>query len=63
LTYAYAFGKTLLAATLSYTTVIFSSLFGVLLWDERLSPTSWAAIGLIILSGILATHFSRDGTL
>ncbi|MDP3439660.1 MAG: DMT family transporter [Azonexus sp.] len=59
MTRAYARGKTLMSAALAYSTVIFSSLFGVLLWGEVLDSSAWLAIGLIILSGIAATHFSR----
>jgi S-adenosylmethionine uptake transporter len=59
MTRAYSRGKTMMAATLAYSTVIFSSLFGMLFWGEVLGASAWAAIGLIILSGIAATHFSR----
>jgi drug/metabolite transporter (DMT)-like permease len=59
MTRAYTRGKTLMSATLAYSTVIFSSLFGVLFWGEVLEGSAWLAIGLIILSGIAATHFSR----
>jgi S-adenosylmethionine uptake transporter len=59
MTRAYSRGKTLLSAALAYSTVVFSSLFGALLWGEVLDPAAGVAIGLIILSGIAATHFSR----
>jgi drug/metabolite transporter (DMT)-like permease len=59
MTRAYTRGKTLMSAALAYSTVIFSSLFGVLFWGEVLDTAGWLAIGLIILSGIAATHFSR----
>lgn len=59
MTRAYTRGKTLMSAALAYSTVIFSSLFGVLLWGEVLDASGWFAIALIILSGIAATHFSR----
>lgn len=59
MTRAFTRGKTLMSATLAYSTVIFSSLFGMLFWGEVLAASSWLAIGLIILSGIAATHFSR----
>lgn len=59
MTRAYTRGKTLMSAALAYSTVIFSSLFGVLFWGEVLEGSAWLAIGLIILSGIAATHFSR----
>ena len=59
MTRAYSRGKTLLSAALAYSTVIFSSLFGMLFWGEVLPASAWVAIALIILSGIAATHFSR----
>ncbi len=59
MTRAYSRGKTLMAAALAYSTVIFSSLFGMLLWGETHDWTTWLAIGLIVLSGLAATHFSR----
>ena len=59
MTRAYTRGKTLMSAALAYSTVIFSSLFGALFWGEVLDASAWFAIGLIILSGIAATHFSR----
>ncbi|MCE1182144.1 MAG: DMT family transporter [Rhodocyclales bacterium] len=59
MTRAYSRGKTMMSAALAYSTVIFSSLFGMLFWDEVMDASGWFAIGLIILSGIAATHFSR----
>ena len=59
MTRAYSRGKTLMSAALAYSTVIFSSLFGMLFWGEVLPASAWAAIALIVLSGIAATHFSR----
>ena len=59
MTRAYKRGRTLMAASLAYSTVIFASLFGVLIWHEILSPASWLAISLIIASGVGATWFSR----
>ena len=59
MTRAYSRGKTLMSAALAYSTVIFSSLFGMLFWGEVLNASAWLAIGLIIASGVAATHFSR----
>jgi drug/metabolite transporter (DMT)-like permease len=59
MTRAYRFGKTIVAANLAYTTVIFSSLFGVLLWDEVLPLGAWIAIVLIIASGAAVSLASR----
>jgi len=63
MTRAFARGQTLMAAALSYSTVVFSSLSGMLLWGETLSASAWLAIGLIVLSGVAATHFSRASPL
>lgn len=59
MTRAYTRGKTLMSAALAYSTVIFSSLFGMLFWGEAMDGAAWFAVGLIVLSGIAATHFSR----
>lgn len=59
MTRAYRYGKTVVAANLSYSTVIFSSLFGVALWSEALPPSSLAAIAIIIASGVMVSLASR----
>lgn len=59
MTRAYKRGRTLMAASLAYSTVVFASLFGMLLWQETLSFGAWSAIALIVASGLAATLFSR----
>ncbi|MDE2583981.1 MAG: DMT family transporter [Betaproteobacteria bacterium] len=59
MTRAYARGRTLVAASLAYTAVVFASLFGMVFWGEVLGLSSWAAIALIVLSGMAATRVSR----
>jgi len=59
MTRAYKRGNTLVSASLAYSTVIFASLLGMLLWQEVLSLGAWLAIALIIFSGLIATWFSR----
>jgi S-adenosylmethionine uptake transporter len=59
MTRAYKRGATLVSASLAYSTVVFASLFGVMLWDEVLSWPSWLAIGLIVASGLIASAQSR----
>ena len=61
MTRAYKRGKTLVAASLAYTTVVFASLFGMFFWQETLSLHAWLAIVLIIASGLISTWFSRSG--
>lgn len=55
MTAAYKRGATLTTANLAYSTVIFSSLFGVLLWDERLPLAGWLGMALVVASGAMAT--------
>lgn len=59
MTRAYKRGKTFLSASLAYTTVVFASLFGMLIWQETLSAGAWLAIALIVASGIVSAHYSR----
>jgi drug/metabolite transporter (DMT)-like permease len=59
MTRAYKRGATLVSASLAYSTVIFASLFGMLLWDEVLPWPSWLGIGLIVASGLIASARSR----
>jgi len=59
MTRAYRFGKTMVSASLAYTTVVFSSLFGVLVWGEILPLASWLAIALIIASGVAVSFASH----
>jgi S-adenosylmethionine uptake transporter len=59
MTHAYAGTRTLMAAAVAYSTVIFASVFGIILWQEAHDAWSWLAIGLIVLSGLAATHFSQ----
>ncbi len=59
MTRAYKRGKTLMSASLAYSTVIFASLFGMVIWHETLSVGAWLAILLIVASGVAASWFSR----
>lgn len=55
MTRAWRLGHPLAVASLAYTTVVFASLFGILLWHEVLSPRSWLAIALIAASGVVTS--------
>jgi drug/metabolite transporter (DMT)-like permease len=61
MTRSYRYGKTLVSANLAYSTVIFSSLFGMLLWGEQLPASAWLAIVLIIASGVLISVAAGRG--
>lgn len=60
LTRAYRTGKTLTVASLSYATVVISSLFGILFLAEHLSASEWLAIGLIMIGGVLSTYSAQQ---
>jgi S-adenosylmethionine uptake transporter len=56
MTRAYKMGRKLVAANLSYLTVVFSSLLGALLWGDKLPLDSYVAIVVIVCSGIVASR-------
>ena len=56
MTRAYREGGTLVVGSLAYSTVVFASLLGILLWQEILPPASWLGIALIVLSGVIASR-------
>lgn len=58
MTHAYRVGKTLAVGSMAYSTIVFASLFGMLLWDETLSLSSWLGVALIVASGVLSLRLS-----
>lgn len=58
MTMAYSRGRTLATAGLTYTTVVFASLFGILIWGEVLPPLAWFGIALVIAASIATTLLS-----
>lgn len=54
LTRAYHRGRTLTVGSLAYTTVGFSALYGVLLFDERLPLLAWVGMAVVAAAGIWA---------
>jgi drug/metabolite transporter (DMT)-like permease len=62
MTRAYRVGKVLVVANLQYTGIVFSSLWGLMLWGDRFNWTVWAGIGVILASGIAATFYNTRKT-
>ncbi|MEO6422880.1 MAG: DMT family transporter [Candidatus Nitrotoga sp.] len=63
MTRAYHTGETLVAGSLSYSTVVFASIFGMILWSETLPLTGWIGMGLIIAGGVLSLKLApKDGS-
>jgi len=57
MTRAYKTGDMLVVGSLSYSTIVFASLLGMLLWGETLPPIGWAGVMLIMVGGTLSLRF------
>lgn len=53
MTRAYGKGNTLMIGSMSYSTVVFSSLLTLIVWGQTLDVLSWLAIAIIVAAGIL----------
>ena len=58
MTRAYRTGNTLVVGSMAYSTIVFASLFGVLLWDEVLPLWSWLGMAFIIAGGVLSLRLT-----
>lgn len=54
MTHAYKVGRKFMVSALAYLTVVLSTLYGVVAFDEMLPMMAMVGIGLVIASGILA---------
>lgn len=55
MTRAFGYGSTLLTAALQYSTIVFATLLGIVVWGDRPDAVAWAGMALIIGSGLLST--------
>jgi S-adenosylmethionine uptake transporter len=55
MTRAYGKGRTLLAANLQFSAIVFAALLGTMLFGDRIAFTGWLGIGIIVASCIGAT--------
>jgi S-adenosylmethionine uptake transporter len=58
MTRAYRLGNTLVTANLQYTGIVFSSVWGILIWSDVLGWFGLLGITIILASGIAATYFN-----
>lgn len=56
MTRAYGKGSAIVAAALSYSGIVFSSVLGILVFADVLPLVAWVGIALIILAGIIAVQ-------
>jgi S-adenosylmethionine uptake transporter len=62
MTRAYRLGNTLVVANLQYTGIVFSSVWGVLIFSDVFDWHSWAGIAIILISGMAATFYNTRST-
>jgi S-adenosylmethionine uptake transporter len=62
MTRAYGVGKTLVVANLQYTGIIFSSIWGMLLWGDRFDWHVWLGMAVILCSGLAVTYYNTRST-
>ena len=60
MTRAYSRGKPFLSASLAYTAVVFATLFGVVLWGDRIGWPEILGMALIMVSSLSANRFSAN---
>jgi drug/metabolite transporter (DMT)-like permease len=58
MTRAYRIGNTLVVGSMAYSTIIFASLFGILIWKEVLPLSSWLGMAFIIAGGVLSLRLA-----
>jgi drug/metabolite transporter (DMT)-like permease len=58
MTRAYRIGNTLVVGSMAYSTIVFASLFGMLLWNVVLPMSSWLGMALIIAGGVLSLRLT-----
>ncbi len=59
MTRAYHIGNTLVVGSLSYSTVVFSAILGLVFWGEALGHYGWVGIALIVAGGLLSLRAGR----
>ena len=58
MTRAYRLGAMLVTANLQYTGIVFSSIWGILIWGDHLELSGWLGIVIILASGVAATFYN-----
>lgn len=59
MTRAYRTGNTLVVGAYSYSTIVFAMVFGMVLWNDRLTALEWGGIAVIVASGMLAMRVEK----
>ncbi|HWW04866.1 DMT family transporter [Collimonas sp.] len=59
MTRAYRLGNPLLTANLQYTGIVFSSIWGIVIWQDQLGWRGWIGTAVILIGGLLATFYNQ----
>jgi drug/metabolite transporter (DMT)-like permease len=59
MTRAYRTGNTLVVGAYSYSTIVYAMVFGMVLWNDRLSTLEWAGIAVIVVAGLMAMRVEK----
>jgi len=62
MTRAYRTGAVLVVANLQYTGIVFSSLWGMVLWHDVFDWHVWLGMAVILVSGVAATFYNTRST-
>lgn len=58
MTRAYRLGAMLVTANLQYSGIVFSSVWGILIWGDHIDLYGWTGIAIILASGVAATFYN-----
>jgi S-adenosylmethionine uptake transporter len=58
MTRAYRLGHPLVTANLQYSGIVFSTIWGIVVWQDLLGVTSWIGIAVILASGMVTTFYN-----
>jgi len=58
MTRAYRLGHPLVTANLQYSGIVFSTIWGIIIWHDLLGVTSWLGIAVILVSGMVTTFYN-----
>jgi len=58
MTRAYRLGAMLVTANLQYSGIVFSSVWGILIWGDHIDLYGWLGIAIILASGVVATFYN-----
>jgi S-adenosylmethionine uptake transporter len=58
MTRAYRLGAMLVTANLQYSGIVFSSVWGILIWGDQIDLYGWLGIVIILGSGVVATFYN-----